>query len=137
MSRTYIPVALRHLVTERADSRCEYCLVRSEDVLLPHEPDHIVAEQHGGETVFDNLALACIHCNRNKGPNIASIDPETKQLVPLFNPRQNIWNEQFTLDGAYIRPLTPIGRATIQLLKLNDPERIRVRELLIMIEHYP
>jgi hypothetical protein len=111
--------------------------VQSEDVLLPHEPDHIVAEQHGGETVFDNLALACIHCNRNNGPNIASIDPETKQLVPLFDPRQNIWNEQFTLDGAYIRPLTPIGRATIQLLKLNDPERIRVRELLIMIEHYP
>jgi hypothetical protein len=134
MSRTYIPAAL---VIERADRRCEYCLVHLEDVLLPHQPDHIIAEQHGGETITENLALACIHCNRNKGPNIASLDSATKQLVPLFNPRRDIWSEHFSLDDAYIRPLTPIGRVTVNLLKLNDPERIQVRQALIELERYP
>lgn len=137
MSRTYIPVALRQLVIERADGCCEYCLVRLEDVLLPHQPDHIIAEQHGGETTIENLALACIHCNRHKGSNIASLDTATKQLVPLFNPRSDIWSEHFSLDDAYIRPLTVVGRVTVNLLKLNDPERIRVRQALIEIERYP
>ena len=137
MSRTYIPAALRQLVIERADRRCEYCLVHLEDVLLPHQPDHIIAEQHGGETITENLALACIHCNRNKGPNIASLDSGTKHLVPLFNPRRDIWSEHFSLDDAYIRPLTPIGRVTVNLLKLNDPERIQVRQALIELKRYP
>lgn len=75
MSRSYIPAPIRRSVIDRAAGRCEYCLVHDEDVLLPHEPDHIIAEQHGGKTELDNLALACIHCNRRKGPNIASTDP--------------------------------------------------------------
>lgn len=137
MSRSYIPATLRQLVIERADKRCEYCLVHLEDVVLPHQPDHIISEQHGGETIAENLALACIHCNRHKGPNIASLDSVTKQLVPLFNPRRDIWSEHFSLDDAYIHPLTSVGRATVNLLKLNDPERIRVRQALIELERYP
>jgi hypothetical protein len=137
MSQGYISAALRQAIIERADGCCEYCLVRTKEVLLPHQPDHIIAEQHGGETTFDNLALACIHCNRNKGPNIASLDSETGQLTPLFNPRRDIWGEHFALDKAYIRPLTPVGRVTVRLLKLNDPERIRVRQALIAAGRYP
>jgi len=52
-------------------------------VLLPHQPDHIIARQHGGQTTADNLAFACIHCNRHKGPNIASIDPIYGDLKKL------------------------------------------------------
>jgi 5-methylcytosine-specific restriction endonuclease McrA len=44
---------------------------------VAHHIDHIIAEQHGGATIADNLALACLHCHRPKGPNIASIDVET------------------------------------------------------------
>jgi hypothetical protein len=107
------------------------------DVLLPHQPDHIIAEQHGGETTPDNLALACIHCNRHKGSNIASLDPTTGTLTPLFNPRTQAWNDHFILADAQILPLTAVGRVTVRLLKLNDPDRLRVRQALIEAGTYP
>ena len=137
MSGSHIPAALRRLVWERANGRCEYCLVHDDDVLLAHQPDHIIAEQHGGQTVAENLALACVHCNRRKGPNIASIDPDSGQLTPLFNPRTQIWQEHFVLDGAYILPRTAVGHVTIRLLDLNNPDRIRVRQALIQAGRYP
>jgi hypothetical protein len=61
----------------RAQSRCEYCHLFSSDHPLPFHVDHIIARQHGGQTVLDNLALSCLHCNRHKGPNIAGIDSAT------------------------------------------------------------
>ncbi len=137
MSGTYIPTILRQLVAERAQNRCEYCLVRDDDVFLPHQADHIIPEQHGGATSAENLALACVHCNRHKGPNLASLDPITGQLTPLFNPRLHGWVEHFTVAQAYIQPLTSIGRVTVQLLKLNHPDRIRVRQALAEVGTYP
>jgi 5-methylcytosine-specific restriction endonuclease McrA len=41
--------------------------------------DHIIARQHGSRTELDNLALACVHCNRFKGPNVAGLDPDTNE----------------------------------------------------------
>jgi len=111
--------------------------VRDDDVLLAHQPDHIIAEQHGGEATAENLALACIHCNRHKGPNIASIDPTTGQLTPLFNPRTQNWTDHFVLDGAHILPRTAIGRVTVRLLELNHPGRIRARQALLKAGRYP
>ena len=137
MSFTYISSALRRLVRERARYRCEYCLVHEDDVLVSHQCDHIIAEQHGGETDAQNLALACIHCNRKKGSNIASLDPQTKQLVPLYNPRIHDWQEHFHLQNAYIQPQTPIGRATVSLLGLNDTERTEGRTELVETGRYP
>jgi len=61
MSRTHIPAELRRLVINRANGRCEYCLVPQDAIFAPHQPDHIIAEQHGGETEADNLALSCLH----------------------------------------------------------------------------
>lgn len=136
MSQTYIPASLRNLVKERASHCCEYCLVHEDDVLLPHECDHVVLQQHG-ETEAANLALACIHCNRKKGPNIASVDPETNRVIPLFNPRVDDWDEHIRLNTAYIQRLTSIGRATLQLLDLNAFVRIRSREHLVTIGRYP
>ncbi|MDQ1301011.1 MAG: hypothetical protein QG637_932 [Chloroflexota bacterium] len=137
MTGTYLPPALRQLVKVRAASRCEYCRVREADVLLPHQPDHIIAEQHGGESTADNLALACIHCNRHKGANIASLDPTTGRLTPLFNPRTQVWEDHFALTGARIIPLTPAGRVTVRLLRLNDTQRLSVRQALVEAGTYP
>ncbi len=137
MSDTYIPLSLRQLVAKRAEYCCEYCRVSEYEVLLSHQPDHIIARQHRGETTAANLAFACIHCNRHKGANIASIDPISGQLTPLFNPRTQVWTEHFALEGAYIQPLTPVGRVTVRLLRLNYPDRIRVRQALIEIGTYP
>jgi len=99
--------------------------------------DHVIAEKHGGATELDNLALACWRCNRHKGTDLTSIDPETGAITPLFNPRTQQWHDHFRLHGAVIEPLTPEGRATVALLQLNRPDRVEEREVLMAKGHYP
>lgn len=137
MSVTYISASLRRRVRDRAKSCCEYCLMAEEDAFFPHEPDHVIAEKHGGETTFVNLALACLDCNRFKGTDIASLDPKSRKLVPLFNPRLDLWHEHFELRNGVIVPLSGIARATERLLKLNLPERVEVRATLTRVGCYP
>ena len=137
MSGRHISVALRLEVRQRAAGRCEYCLVHEDDVLAPHEPDHITAGQHGGTTTPDNLALACYHCNRLKGTNIASVDPTTGQRVCLFDPRRHVWLEHFKLEGTAIVGLTAIGRATATLLNFNASDRLEFGASLIQAGRYP
>lgn len=126
-----VPATLRRLAAERAAYRCEYCLLPQAVALHQHEPDHIVPRQHGGETHESNLALACLRCNRYKGPNVGSFDPLTGMLVPLFNPRTQPWTSHFAWDGATILPLTPEARVTIRLLRLNDADRVTERQRLM------
>ena len=83
----YVPQALRRIAEQRASGRCEYCLIDGDDTLLPHEPDHVISIKHGGPTEETNLAWACFLCNRFKGSDIASIDPNSGQVVRLFHPR--------------------------------------------------
>lgn len=137
MIQARISAALRREVRERARERCEYCLLAESQAFFFHEPDHLIARQHGGESVSANLALACFDCNRFKGPNIASLDPVTGELAPLFNPRTQRWSEHFKLEGGRIVPLTPIGRATERVLRLNLPVRIDVREGWAALGLYP
>jgi hypothetical protein len=99
--------------------------------------EHIVAEKHGGATNEDNLALACPYCNRFKGTDLGSIDPETGQLTPFFNPRTQQWEEHFRLEGPRILPLTPEGRVTVAILQFNYPDRILERRRLIEVDKYP
>jgi hypothetical protein len=58
----------------------------------------------------------CSFCNGQKGTDIASIDPETERLMPLFHPRRQDWARHFRLEAAIIVPLTGIGRVTEFLL---------------------
>ena len=81
MNQTRILASLRREVRERAGERCEYCLLAESQAFFPHEPDHLIALKHGGETTSANLALACFDCNRFKGSDIASIDTVTSELV--------------------------------------------------------
>jgi len=132
MSQTYVPTPLRRLVRERAQERCEYCLVPELVTLAPHWIDHVVAEKHGGQTDADNLALACVLCNQHKGSDLSSIDPATGALTPLFNPRQDRWPDHFQLVGNRIEPMTPVGRVTVRLLQFNHADRIQERQLLLL-----
>ena len=134
MSSTYIPSALRRLVYEHAGDCCEYCLTPEAAAFASHEIDHIIAEKHGGLTEADNLALSCVLCNKHKGSDLASIDPETGEIVPLYHPRRDKWHKHFQLNGAEFIPLTPKGRVTVRLLQLNRPDRIEERKLLIEAE---
>jgi hypothetical protein len=60
VSPVRISPALRKEVRERAEGCCEYCLLPEEQAFFPHEPDHIIATKHGGQSTIDNLALALI-----------------------------------------------------------------------------
>jgi len=132
-----IPEPLRRFVRTRAKGRCEYCLIHEDDMLFPHEPDHIDAEKHGGLTDADNLAWSCYHCNRNKGSDIASLDPQTGKREFLFHPRKQQWRRHYRLNGPLIEPLTASARATVALLQLNHPDRVERRLGLIALGHYP
>jgi hypothetical protein len=125
---TYVPAELRQAVIKRAKGRCEYCQYPEAFAFLAFEIEHIVAEKHGGETVLDNLAWACPYCNRFKGSDLGSIDPETGHLTPFFNPRTQVWREHFRCEDAHIVPLTPEGRVTVAVLRFNLPERVQERQ---------
>jgi hypothetical protein len=137
MTKARILASLRREVRERAGERCEYCLLAESQAVVPHEPDHLIAKKHGGRTTSANLALACTDCNRFKGSDIASIDYVTGKLVRLFNPRSQTWPAHFRLIGGQIIPLTATGRVTEQLLRLNLPSRVEVREELAAVGLYP
>lgn len=104
---------------------------------MAHHIDHLIALKHGGETVFENLALACQLCNRYKGADFMAFDPQSRIAVPLFNPRLHLWKEHFTLRAERINGLTEVGRATVELLRLNSEARLMDRRLLIEAERYP
>jgi hypothetical protein len=137
MSRTHIPAELRRLVVERAHGCCEYCWLHQDDTPFTHQLDHLIAVKHGGATNSENLALACLSCNRNKGADLSAIDPVDGMIVTLFNPRTQHWTEHFTLDKARVIGLTPDGRATVQLLRMNDPLRLIQRRRLSLLGRYP
>lgn len=120
--------ALEDVVRERARHRCEYCQLEESASPWPHEIDHVIARKHGGGDEPDNLALACYPCNSYKGPNIAGIDPDSRRIVRLFHPRKDRWRAHFSWDGPRLIGLTRIGRATIRVLGINDPEFVAVRE---------
>jgi len=99
--------------------------------VAPFEIDHIVPMSVGGETVVDNLCLACPPCNRHKGAKLHGQAPDTGQSVPLYHPRRQIWSDHFAWsdDGTTLLGLTPIGRATIEALGINRPKMIRLRAI--------
>lgn len=128
---------VRDLVATRAKQRCEYCLIHEDDMFLGCEIDHVISLKHGGNDDVDNLAFACVFCNRHKGSDIASIFPPTGELVCLFNPRQDRWADHFRIDGARILPLTKIGEVTARILGFNVSERMLERQALLFSGRYP
>ena len=139
MSTSYIPADLRRIVYGRAAGLCEYCLLHEDDTFFGCEVDHIISEKHGGPTLSDNLALACLTCNRNKGSDIATLSPRTGALLPLFHPRHDLWSDHFALsaDGVTLIGRTETGEATLRLLGLNSAERLLERQALAIAGRYP
>jgi hypothetical protein len=128
---------LQQRVRRRARYRCEYCQLPQSASRLRHQIDHIVADQHEGGDAPENLALACAHDNLHKGPNIAGLDPVTREVTRLYNPRRDRWRDHFAWVGARLTGLTPIGRTTIRVLAMNDPEQVAIREALIVEGRFP
>jgi hypothetical protein len=110
-------VELRRLVIERAANRCEYCsglsqLGQEATFHVDHvdHVDHVTPVASAGETILDNLALACVSCSLRKAAREKGLDPETGKEVRLFNPRRDDWNAHFRWDGVYLVGLDSIGR---------------------------
>ena len=123
--------ATREFVRQRAGSRCEYCLLRQEHSELTHHIEHIIPKQHGGTDEPDNLALACHRCNLRKGPNLSGVDPVNDEVVLLFHPRRDRWEQHFAIRDVRIEGNTPSGRATVKLLAMNDTRRVELRVALL------
>lgn len=130
MSITHIPALLRREIIERAGTRCEYCLLPAAVGFFPHEIDHVIAEKHGGKTELDNLAYAGWRCNRHKGTDLGSFDPQSNSFSLLFNPRTQVWTEHFQVNAEQIIGLTPEGHTTVGLLQLNNSDRLAERASL-------
>lgn len=124
-------------IRRRARHRCEYCKLPQFASRLRHQLDHIISRQHGGGEELSNLALCCVHCNLHKGPNLAGLDPVTHEVTRLFHPRRDRWREHFAWQAANLFGLTPIGRATVEVLAMNEPSMVAVREALMVEGRFP
>ena len=128
----------RRLVRERAGNCCEYCRVSQTGRLVSFQVDHIIAIKHSGTDTDDNLCLACYECNIYKGSNVAALDPLTHDATKLYDPRQQKWDDHFQINSdATITGLTPEGRASIIVLRMNDEERVKQRLGELIAGDYP
>jgi hypothetical protein len=132
-----IPAALRRLVIQRSGDRCEYCGLSQAGQVATFHVDHIVPEISGGATTSGNLALACVSCSLRKGARQQLEDPETGEVVSIFNPRQQIWKEHFLWKGVEVVGLTATGRATIKALSLNRSIMLAIRTEEAFFDRHP
>lgn len=139
MSKARIPRDLRRTVEEQAGYRCGYCLTPQAITGMKMQVDHLIPEALGGPTEEQNLWLACISCNRFKSDRTHAKDPATDQRVQLFNPRTQPWTQHFTWseDGTELVGLTPCGRATVEALRMNNPEIVGARSLWVQAGWWP
>lgn len=130
---------LRKMVIERAKSRCEYCQSWMHNAIHPFNIDHIIPEKEGGTNDLNNLALSCGGDNNNKGDKTKAEDPITKEIVPLYHPRKDEWSTHFAWSEDFLEiiGLTPIGRASVVLLKLNREGLRNMRRLTITAGEHP
>lgn len=139
MSKTYIPKSVQEKIRLEAQERCGYCHTQSAVIGMPLTIEHIVPESRGGTSDEENLWLSCRRCNEFKGAKISAEDPITKQTVLLFNPRLQKWEAHFVWreNGLIMEGITPIGRATIIALQLNNLYLIRSRKRWIAVGWHP
>jgi hypothetical protein len=128
--------ALRAFVRERAGRRCEYCrLHEDDDDFLDFHVEHVIPKQHGGIDDLDTLCWACAECNWAKGPNLAGL--LGGKLYPLFNPRNQHWHRHFRWEHTILVGKTKTGVVTVQVLNINDPARLMLRENLLFEGRFP
>ena len=139
MAKFIVPEELRLAVIRRASKCCEYC--KSQDKYSPTSftLDHILPESLDGKTEFKNLAYACFLCNRLKSNKLKIFDNLTQMWIPLFNPRNDIWEEHFVWneDATKIIGISAIGRCTVKALKLNRDKLLEYRNCIIPFGEHP
>ena len=74
-----------------------------------------------------------------RSDHISGLAPASHEKALLFNPRKNGWSEHFDFDAEKFRLLgrTPIGRATIEQLRMNTSYQIEARKYWVEATLYP
>jgi hypothetical protein len=133
----YVPRALLQLVRRRARDRCEYCRLPQFAQEATFHIDHVQPLVDGGVTHADNLALACVTCSLRKGARTSVRLRGSTKLVPLFNPRRDIWAEHFSWTRAWrLIGRTDTGTATIKALGMNRPAVVGIRQMLVVLGEF-
>jgi hypothetical protein len=124
-----IPARLRRQIIEGSQARCAYCHSPQHLMGVEFEVDHILPRAAGGKTVADNLCLSCPTCNRYKATRSTALDPLTRQTVQLFHPNRDRWSDHFAWgdDSTRLQGLTPVGRATLDVLHINRTAMLTLR----------
>lgn len=86
---------VKQAIRARAKYICEYYHSLERLSANRFTVDHVTLSSLGGSDKIDNLALACRRCNERRYNFVAGIDPETQEIVPIFNPRRQQWEEHF------------------------------------------
>lgn len=135
----YISVELQRQIRTRWLDCCAYCLTAESLTVTTFEFEHIIPRSAGGETILENLCLSCPSCNRYKTNRQNIVDSVTEKVITLFHPQLQVWKEHFSWndDASEIVGLTDIGRVTIDLLKMNRPQIVRVRKLWVKLGEHP
>jgi hypothetical protein len=139
MSPRAISAVLRQRVAEAARFRCGYCLIAQRIISPLLEIDQLIPEARGGTSDEENLWLACLMCNSHKADRQEALDPESRAMVPLFNPRAERWEEHFEWmeAGTIIHGKTPQGRATAAALQMNHADTVAARRLWVISGWHP
>lgn len=139
MSEARVSAEQRRLVTERARGCCEYCRSQEKFATDYFAVEHIVPRHHGGLTELDNLALSCQGCNSHEYTKTQARDPVSGELVPLYHPRRDRWQDHFewSEDFTLLLGRSAIGRATIEALHLNRQRVVNLRRALRVTGSHP
>jgi 5-methylcytosine-specific restriction endonuclease McrA len=139
MSEARLTASQKTHVAERARHCCEYCWSQARYSPDPFSVEHIIPHTAGGMNELENLALACQGCNNRKYVSTSAVDSVSGETVPLYHPRQHAWRDHFawSVDFIYIVGLTPIGRATIEKLRLNREGVVNLRRVLYTLGKHP
>jgi len=91
------------------------------------------------ETGYDQWQSDCHFCNDHKGARVAALDPVTGEVVRLFDPRHQVWQEHFgwTDKGDRIIGRSTTGRATVAALNLNRPSLVLARQAWVKVGWHP
>ncbi len=135
----YIPVSLRNQIRELDRDRCSYRQTRETLSGIPLTFDHIYPISKGGVTSLKNVCLACRSCNEFKGYSVTGQDLLTQEIVSLFNPRTQKWQDHFywSNDGTKVEGKTSVGRVTVLALQMNHKAIVTARRRWVSVGWHP
>ncbi len=139
MSDGRLAAEVRTVVIDRARGICEYCGSQARFATQSFSIEHIVPRSKGGTSTPENLALACQGCNNHKYNKISGRDPATGEIIRLFHPRHQSWDEHFVWNEDYslIIGITAWGRTTVETLQLNRSALVGLRRVLFAMGEHP